>query len=303
MPSAGATNGTESYDEALLDTTPGLRLDPYDEARLAAERIAELTGRSTHDALVVLGSGWGPAAEAFGEPACAFPMTDLPGFLAPVAEGHLGEVRSYDLTGDVEGGLAVLVMMGRTHYFEGHGLRPVVHAVRTAAAAGVRLAVLTNANGSLRPHWELGRPVLIADHLNLAAVSPLEGARFVDLTDAWSRRLREVARELDPDLAEGVYAWLPGPHYETWAEAEWLRRVGADMLGMSTVPEAIAARELGVELVGLSTVTAIEGSESGIDPSEVVAVAERTAARTGPMLRRLVAEGLAGSTALAGPTR
>jgi purine-nucleoside phosphorylase len=262
-------------------------VDPYAEAREAAVRLAELTGRDRHDALVVLGSGWGPAADAFGEPWADLAMTDLPGFLAPVAEGHAGRIRSYDVNG-----VAVLAYLGRTHLYEGHGPRPDAHGIRTAAAAGVRLAVLTNANGSLRPDWEVGRPVLIADHINLTGSSPLEGPRFVDLTDAWSARLRDLARELDPTLAEGVYAMLRGPHYETFAEAEWLRRTGADIIGMSTVPEAIAARELGVELVGLSTVTAIEGSDAGIDPSEVVAVAERTASRCGPLLTELITKGL-----------
>ncbi|MEO5708913.1 MAG: purine-nucleoside phosphorylase [Nocardioidaceae bacterium] len=257
--------------------------DPYALAERAAGRIADLTGRAAHDALVVLGSGWGPAAHAFGDPVAAFAMTDVPGFLAPVAEGHAGVIRSYDVDG-----VRTLVLAGRTHLYEGHGLRPVVHGIRAARACGVRLAVLTNANGSLRTDWELGQPVLVADHLNLTATSPLEGARFVDLTDAWSPRLRALAGSIDPSLAEGVYAWLRGPHYETWAEAGWARTVGADLLGMSTVPEAIAARELGVELLGLSTVTAIEGAPSGIDPSDVVAVAERTAARCGPLLVRLL---------------
>lgn len=260
--------------------------DPGSLAGLAAAEIASRTGRRTHEALVVLGSGWGPAVEAFGTPQAGFPMAEIPGFLAPVAEGHLGQIRSYDV-----GGVATLVFLGRTHLYEGHGLRPVVHGIRTAAAAGVRIAVLTNANGSLRDDRGLGTPVLIADHLNVTATSPLEGAGFVDLSDCWSPRLRALARELDPSLAEGVYAWLRGPHYETWAEAEWLRRVGADMLGMSTVPEAIAARECGIEVFGVSTVTAIEGTESGIDPSEVVAVAEETAGRLGPLLVRLTEKG------------
>jgi purine-nucleoside phosphorylase len=156
--------------------------------------------------------------------------------------------------------------------------------------------VLTNANGSLRDGWELGRPVLVADHLNLTATSPLVGQRFVDLTDAWSPRLRALARALDPTLAEGVYAWLRGPHYETRAEAAWLRGAGADLVGMSTVPEAIAARERGLEVLGMSTVTAVEGpagSTSGTDPAEVVAVAERTAAGTGALLAELVSRAAA----------
>jgi purine-nucleoside phosphorylase len=260
--------------------------DPYVEAEVAAARIAELTGVERHDAVVVLGSGWGPAVDAFGDPVADFSMSDVPGFLQPVAEGHAGRIASYDL-----GGVATLVYLGRTHLYEGHGLRPVVHGIRTAYAAGARMAVLTNANGSLRQDWELGRPILLSDHLDLTGRSPLEGARFVDLTDAWSPRLRALAHTLDPTLAEGIYAWLPGPHYETYAEAAWVRRLGADLLGMSTVPEAIAAREAGMAVVGLSTVTAIEGAPSGIDPGAVVAVAERTAQRCGPLLAELVRKG------------
>jgi len=263
----------------------------YDDAHAAAVRLAELTGADRHDALVVLGSGWGPAADAFGEPVATFPMTRLPGFRAPVAEGHRGEVRSVVL-----GDCRVLLYLGRTHLYEGHGPAAVAHPVRTAAAAGVRLAVLTNANGSLHDDVEVGEVVLIKDHLNLAYGSPLAGPRFVDLTNAWSARLRALARELDPGLGERVYALLGGPHYETWAEADWLRRIGADLVGMSTVYEAIAAREWGVELVGLSTVTAIEGpgdgTAEGIDPKEVVAIAERSSAGAGPLLVRLLETGL-----------
>jgi purine-nucleoside phosphorylase len=261
--------------------------DPYVLARRAADRITELTGRTSHDALVVFGSGWSPAASGLGRPEASFPMTEVPGFLAPTADGHVGEIASY-----VVNGVATLAFLGRTHLYEGHGPRPVVHGIRTAAAAGVRLAILTNANGSLRAGWELGQPILVRDHLNLTATSPLEGARFVDLTTAWSLRLRTIARDIDPSLAEGVYALLRGPHYETAAEAEWLRRVGADIVGMSTVHEAIAARELGVELLGLSTVTAVEGAGEGIDPREVVAVAEATAKRLGPLLAELITKGV-----------
>ena len=234
----------------------------------------------------MLGSGWGPAADAFGDAIARFPMTEVPGFVAPTAEGHRGTIASYDVDG-----IAVLVLAGRTHLYEGLGLRPVVHGIRTAAAAGCTHALLTNANGSLRDDLEIGQAVLIRDHLNLTGTSPIEGARFVDLTDCWSGRLRARARELDPSLVEATYAWLPGPHYETLAEAEWVRRIGGDVLGMSTVPEAIAGRECGLEVLGLSTVTAVEGEDSGIDPSEVVAVAERTAARMGPLLADLVRKG------------
>ena len=256
-------------------------------ADTAAARIAELTGVPRHRALVVLGSGWGPAAEALGPPVAELAMTEVPGFVLPVAEGHRGTIASYDVDG-----VPTLVLAGRTHLYEGLGLRPVVHGVRTASAAGCRLALLTNANGSLRGDLEIGQAVLIADHLNLTGSSPIEGAHFVDLTDCWSARLRALARQLDPSLVEATYAWLPGPHYETLAEAEWVRRMGGDVLGMSTVPEAIAGRECRMEVLGLSTVTAIEGQDSGIDPSDVVAVAEDTATRTGPLLADLVRKGV-----------
>jgi purine-nucleoside phosphorylase len=259
--------------------------DP-DPARSAAQRLAELTGVRRHRAVVVLGSGWAPAADALGEPLATLPMTDLPGFVAPVAEGHRGTVASYDVDG-----VPTLVLFGRSHLYEGLDLAPVVHGIRTAAAAGCTTAVLTNANGSLRPDWEVGRVVLVRDHLNLTATSPLVGPRFVDLTDCWSPRLRRLALDLDPSLEEAVYAWLPGPHYETYAEAEWVRRGGADVLGMSTVPEAIVARDCGLEVVGLSTVTAVEGDDAGIDPGAVVVVAEAAAARTGPMLAELLRRG------------
>jgi len=215
-------------------------------------------------------------------------MTEVPGFVAPTAEGHRGTIASYAVDG-----VATLVLSGRTHLYEGLGLVPVVHGIRTAAAAGCTLALLTNANGSLRSDLAIGRAVLVRDHLNLTGTSPVEGAHFVDLTDCWSARLRALARELDPSLVGVTYAWLTGPHYETLAEAEWVRRIGGDVLGMSTVPEAIAGRECGLEVLGLSTVTAIEGQDSGIDPREVVTVAERTAARMGPLLADLVRKGTA----------
>jgi purine-nucleoside phosphorylase len=255
-------------------------------AAQAAETIAVLSGVASHRVVIVLGSGWGPATDAFGDPVAQVAMSDVPGFLMPTAEGHVGTIASYDVAG-----VATLVLSGRTHLYEGHGLRPVVHGIRTAAAVGCSTALLTNANGSLLADVEIGDPVLVRDHLNLTGTSPLEGAHFVDLTDCWSPRLRALARELDPTLREATYAWLPGPHYETLAEAEWVRRIGGDVIGMSTVPEAIAGRECGLEVLGLSTVTAVEGQDSGIDPSEVVAVAERTAARMGPLLADLVRKG------------
>jgi purine-nucleoside phosphorylase len=261
-------------------------MEPQESAAAAAARIREATGVAEHDIAVVLGSGWLPAADALGEVTAELTVADLPGFAPPAVAGHSGKVRSVR-----SGDRALLVFLGRTHLYEGLGVRPVVHAVRTAAAAGCRAVVLTNGCGGLDERWAPGTPVLIRDHINLTARSPIEGAHFVDLTDCWSRRLRLLAREIEPSLAEATYAWLPGPHYETLAEAEWVRRVGGDVLGMSTVPEAVVGRECGMEVLGLSTVTAIEGDDAGIDPSVVVAVAERTAARMGPLLADLVRKG------------
>jgi purine-nucleoside phosphorylase len=259
------------------------RRDPYQLAGEAAAALAEATGCARHDAVVVLGSGWGGAAAVFGVPQAELPVADLPGFHAPAADGHAGLVRSYAL-----GDARVLCFLGRTHLYEGHGVDAVAHAVRTAAASGCRVGVLTNANGSLRPEWAPGTGVVIRDHLNLSGVSPLRGPRFVDLSACWNPRLRRLAREADPALVEGVYAFLPGPHYETPAEALALRTLGADILGMSTVIEAIAAREAGIDLVGLSVVTAVEVDGGPVDPAEVVAVAEASAGRLGGVIHAVL---------------
>jgi purine-nucleoside phosphorylase len=257
--------------------------DSGERAAEAAAVIAQRTGVARHDAIVVLGSGWEEAADALGQVVAEIRAAELPGFLPPAAPGHRGLLRSCDLDG-----LAVLAFLGRTHLYEGHGPGPVAHAVRTAAASGARLAVLTNASGGLRPDWPPGTAALIADHINATHVSPLLGASFVDLTDAWSPRLRAVARRLDPALVEGVYAQLTGPSIQTVAETEMLRTIGADLVGMSTVIEAIAAREAGLELFGLSAVTTREGSGEELDPHDVVAIAEGTAARSAQLLADVV---------------
>src|SRR5690606_16395624 len=152
------------------------------------------------------------------------------GFSKPALEGHVGTIRSVR----TPGGKNVLVIGARTHYYEGHGVRRVVHSVRTAAAAGAKIMVLTNGAGGIRESWSPGQPVLISDHLNLTADSPLEGAKFVDLTDLYSRRLRDIARTVEPTLDEGVYAQFRGPHYETPAEVQMAKYIGGDIVGMST---------------------------------------------------------------------
>ncbi|MEP6762456.1 MAG: purine-nucleoside phosphorylase [Sporichthyaceae bacterium] len=248
-------------------------------AAAAAAAVAEHSGVPRHTAAVVLGSGWSVAAEHLGQLVAEVRTADLPGFLAPGAPGHAGLLRSYDLDG-----LAVLAFLGRTHLFEGHGPGPVAHAVRTSAAAGCRVAILTNASGSLRPDWAPGTGVLIADHLNRTGVSPLVGPRFVDLTDCWSPRLRALAHAEDPSLPEGTYAMMSGPSVQTAAETRMLRVMGADLVGMSTVLEAIAAREVGLELLGISAATMVEGSGEALDPDAVVAIGEATARRLGPVI-------------------
>ncbi|KAA1026143.1 purine-nucleoside phosphorylase [Pseudonocardia sp. EV170527-09] len=259
--------------------------DPTARAHDAAAELARRTGTDTHDVAVVLGSGWRPAADVLGTPDAEVPMAELPGFVAPSAVGHGGTARSLRI-----GDTRVLVLLGRTHLYEGHGMDPVVHGVRTAAAAGVRTVVLTNAAGGITEGLSVGQPVLIADHLNLLARSPLQGAHFVDLTDAYSPRLRAAARELDPSLVEGVYAGLPGPHFETPAEIRMLRTLGADLVGMSTVAETIAARAAGLEVAGISLVTNLAAGLSGqpLNHQEVLDAGAAAATRMGSLLRDLV---------------
>jgi len=251
----------------------------------AARALAAATGVDRHDVAVVLGSGWVPAADALGTPDTELPVTELPGFAAPTAAGHAGTVRSLTV-----GGRRVLVLLGRTHLYEGRGVDAVAHGVRVAAAAGCRTAVLTNAAGGLREGMRVGQPVLISDHLNLTARSPLVGARFVDLTDLYSARLRGLARDADPSLEEGVYAALPGPHYETPAEIRMLRMLGADLVGMSTALEAIAARAEGVEVFGVSLVTNLAAGMTGepLDHAEVLAAGRESAGRMGTLLGTLI---------------
>jgi len=225
--------------------------DPFVIAAEAASDIHRLTGVERHDIAVTLGSGWGKAAELIGETVATIPATEVTGFSKPALDGHVGTLRSIR-TPD---GKRVLVIGARTHYYEGHGVRRVVHSVRTAAATGAATMVLTNGAGGIRETWKPGQPVLISDHLNLTADSPLEGATFVDLTDLYSARLRDLARTIDPSLDEGVYTQFRGPHYETPAEVQMAKAIGGHIVGMSTALEAIAARQAGMEILGFSLIT------------------------------------------------
>jgi purine-nucleoside phosphorylase len=225
--------------------------DPFAVAAAAAEDIARITGVERHDIALTLGSGWGKAAELLGETTSTFPATQVTGFSAPALTGHVGTLRSIV----TPKGRRVLVIGARTHYYEGYGVRRVVHSVRTAAAAGVRTMVLTNGAGGIKHTWTPGRPVLISDHINMTGDTPLEGATFIDLTDLYSLRLRDLARSIDPSLDEGVYTQFRGPQYETPAEVQMVKSFGGHIVGMSTALEAIAARQAGMEILGFSLIT------------------------------------------------
>ncbi len=261
--------------------------DPFEVARAAAARIAELTGAERHDVALVLGSGWAPAGDLLGETLAEVPNTEVPGFTAAAVAGHTGTIRSVRIGATDR---RALVFGTRTHFYEGRGVRAVVHGVRTAAAAGCRVLVLTNGCGGLDPAWLPGTPVLISDHINLTGASPLEGPTFVDLTDLYSARLRALCREVDPGLPEGVYVQFRGPQYETPAEVRMAGVLGGQLVGMSTALEAIAARHAGLEVLGISLVTnAAAGiSATPLDHAEVVAAGKAAAQRVGGMLADVV---------------
>jgi purine-nucleoside phosphorylase len=258
----------------------------YTEAATEAARVlAEKTGVERHDVALVMGSGWLPAVDALGEAVAEISSTDLPGFAPPAVAGHAGKIRSVRA-----GDKTLLVFLGRTHFYEGLGVRAVVHGVRTAAAAGCSTIVLTNGCGGLDENWSPGTPVLISDHINLTATSPIEGANFIDLTDLYSPRLRTLCREVDDSLDEGVYVQLPGPHYETPAEIGMVRAIGGTLVGMSTTLEAIAAREAGMEVLGISLVTNLAAGITGepLNHEEVLEAGRSAATRMGELLGRIV---------------
>ena len=251
--------------------------DPLKDAATAAAELAGRTGRTNHDIAVVLGSGLGAFADALEDPV-ALDAHELTGFPRPTVVGHAGRVVAGQLRG-----CRVLVFAGRCHLYEGHTPATVVHPVRTAAAAGARTIVLTNAAGSLNERLAVGRLVAISDHLNLTGANPLTGPgggapAFVDLIDAYAPRLRSLARRIDPGLDEGVYAGLAGPSYETPAEIRMLARAGADLVGMSTVLETIAARQARTEVAAFSLVTnRAAGMGGALSHEEVTAVGAASA--------------------------
>jgi len=254
------------------------------DANAAAEAIAASTGVTSHDAAVVLGSGWVDAVSEIEQVGRDVPLSSLPGFAAPTAAGHGAVVRSLR-AGDVR----VLAFTGRSHYYESRDVDLVAHGVRTAAAAGCRTVVLTSASGGIADDLAPGDLVLVSDHVNLTGQSPLLGASFVDLTDLYSLRLRTLCRAFEPTLREGVYAGYWGPNYETPAEIRAYKTLGADIVGMSTVLEAIAAHAAGMEVLGISLVTNRAAGLGGrLDHSEVLATAAASVERMRALLTRLL---------------
>ena len=262
------------------------RTSPIDVAREAAERIRAITGVETHEIALVLGSGWAAAVEHLGEVTHEMPARELTGFVAPTVPGHVATIRS------VRGrtGARILLLGARSHLYDGRGVRAVAHGARVAAACGAKAFVMTNASGGIRPDWKPGTPVLISDHINFTATSPVEGANFVDMGDAYSRRLRDIARQVDATLDEGVYIGFRGPQYETPAEIRAARSMGADLVGMSTVIDCIAAREAGLDVLALALITnhAAGVSDEPLTHDAVLAAGEAAEPRMAKLLADIV---------------
>lgn len=262
--------------------------NPFEVAKQAAAKIAELTGVERHDIALTLGSGWAKAADLIGETTATINAVDVPGFSAPKVEGHVATIRSVLLPS----GKRALILGARTHYYEGHGVRRVAHGVRTAAATGAKTMILTNGAGGIKETWAPGTPVLISDHINLTADSPLEGATFIDLTDLYSKRLRDLARTVDASLDEGVYVQFRGPHYETPAEVQMAKTLGGHLVGMSTALEAIAAREAGMEILGFSLMTNLAAGiqTTPLNHEEVLQAGRDAEARISALLAAIIAK-------------
>ncbi|WP_017603453.1 purine-nucleoside phosphorylase [Nocardiopsis alkaliphila] len=267
----------------------GSELRTTDEAKALAESTAEellfRTGADSFDALVVLGSGWTGAADTLGASDIEFDAVELTGFVEPTAEGHSGRVRSMWV-----GEKRVVVFMGRVHMYEGHDPMVVTHAVRTGIAAGARIALLTGSAGSLRTDFSPGQPVILRDHVNLTSRSPLVGPGFVDLGEAYSPRLREITRQVDASLAEGVYVTTPGPQLQTPTELKMLRQVGADVVGRSIPMETIAAVEMGAEVLGLAMISndAVATMFEPFEEDRALEIVTRRARRLGELLNRVL---------------
>ena len=246
---------------------------------------------------LVLGSGLGFLAEEVSDP-IAIPYADIPEFRASTAPGHKGRL----VFGTLEG-RRVAIMQGRIHYYEGYSLQEITYGVRVMRLLGARMMLVTNACGCVRPEWKAGSLMLIQDHIKLCLDSPLRGTnldgfgpRFPDASAIYSPRLRQVARaaawELDVHLEEGVYMFFPGPQYETPAEVRAARLLGADAVGMSTVPEAIVARHCGMEVLGISLLTNMASGilDQPLSEQEVLDAAAHASSQFSRLVRRCLAK-------------
>jgi purine-nucleoside phosphorylase len=266
----------------------------YERAEHAARTIRARVTEEPRVALV-LGSGLGAFADDI-EDAVAIPYEEIPGFARPTVEGHAGRM----VLGKIEG-VSVAAMQGRFHYYEGYAFEEVVFPIRTLALLGAKTLVLTNAAGGINVAFDQGALMIISDHLNLMGASPLRGAhdkrfgeRFPDMTEVYSRDYQEVAVEeanaMGLELRRGIYGALSGPNYETPAEVRMLRILGADAVGMSTVPEAIAAHQMGVKILGISCITNMAAGVIGepINHQEVIETGERVRETFKELLRRVI---------------
>jgi purine-nucleoside phosphorylase len=266
----------------------------YERAEHAARTIRARVSDEPRVALV-LGSGLGAFADDLEE-SVAIPYAEIPGFARSTVEGHAGRL----VVGKVES-VAVVAMQGRFHFYEGYTLEEVTFPIRVLGLVGAKSLILTNAAGGLNNALKQGSLMLISDHLNLMGESPLRGAnderfgaRFPDMSEVYDRALQEIAVQeahaMKIELRRGVYAALAGPSYETPAEIRMLRALGADAVGMSTVPEAIVARHMAIKVLGISCITNMAAGvlDQPIDHHEVIETGERVRVTFAELLRRII---------------
>jgi purine-nucleoside phosphorylase len=266
----------------------------YERAEHAARTIRARLDEDVRVGLV-LGSGLGAFADDLEE-AVVFPYEEIPGFARSTVAGHAGRL----VVGRVEGAV-VAAMQGRFHYYEGYALEEVVFPVRVLGLLGIKSLVLTNAAGGVNVAFEQGSLMLISDHLNLMGVNPLRGrnderfgARFPDMSEVYAREYQEIAveegRAMNVELRRGIYAALSGPSYETPAEIRMMRTLGADAVGMSTVPEAIIARQMGIRVLGLSCITNMAAGviDQPINHEEVIETGVQVRETFKELLRRVI---------------
>jgi purine-nucleoside phosphorylase len=273
----------------------------FDQVAEAAKFLRTRMGKLTPRVGVVLGSGLGAVASRVSE-GVVIPYSDIPHFPQSTVEGHAGRIVAGRL-----GGAPVVVMQGRVHFYEGYTQAQVTFPMRVLGAAGIEAVILTNAAGGIRESYELGQLVALSDHINMMGWNPMvgpndarfgrkknTGLRFFDMTEAYSQRLRGLAQQAAHDegitIAEGVYLAVSGPSFETPAEIRAFRTLGADLVGMSTVPETIVARHMGIEVLGISCVTnkAAGMSDRPLSHEEVFETGRLVERRLSGVLERLV---------------